>query len=267
MPVQTWRELFALIEQRIRDGTYPPGMKLPTIADLTAREGSSVIEGLISDGTWSKANIERAYRELAAYGLVVQRPRTGTIVRDTSVIAVPLSRYSKVLEPGGTRGPWETATAELGLDGQMIALGVEQLAAPAEVAEHLDLPQGDPVVLRRRHAMIGSDVVQLQSAWYPLDVAQAAGLDQAGKVTGGALGAMKAAGLVPYAGDETVQTRLPTKAEAAELGIGMMVPVLLIDRVTRDGDDRGRPIELVQIVATGDRVKLIYQGLRLDGHR
>ncbi|MFD8597666.1 GntR family transcriptional regulator [Kitasatospora sp. NPDC059646] len=275
MPEQTWRRLFSATEELIRTGRFPPGTKLPTIAELDPRQSSGrprsaeaallTAESENGDG-WSKANVERAYRELAAYGLVVQRHRTGTIVRDTSVIPIPLSRYGRVLQPGGRRGPWETATAEVGLDGRMVALDVQEVAAPDSVAAHLELPPGEPVVLRRRHAVVGSEVIQLQSAWYPLDIARTAGLNQPGKIAGGVLGAMRASGLTPVAGDEIVEARLPNKEEASELGIGLRVPVLLVSRITRLASDAAeRPIELVQSIAASDRIRLIYKGLLLDG--
>jgi GntR family transcriptional regulator len=251
MPRQTWRELSALLEGRIRDGTYLPGSKLPTMS------------ALIAEGLWSKSTIERAYRDLAERGVVVARSRVGTVVRDRSPIRVPLSRYGKVLRPGGSKGPWETATAEQGLDGRMISTGVETVEAPEAVRASLGLPPGAPVVRRSRHAILGEDVVQVQHAWYPDDIAQAADLGRPGKIEGGVFGAMVAAGLLPHEADEIVTARMPSKEEAASLSIGTAVPVLLVERVLRDRS--GRVLELLQIIGTADRLQLIYDRLPIKG--
>lgn len=246
-----WKALADRLEQEIRNGVHPPGTALPQILELVA------------NGEGSKATVSRAYQELEHKGLVTSRRGHGTVVRDRSRVRVPLSRFDGVLEPGGARGPWETATAEQGLDGRMEVdtPAAETFDAPADVAELLTLAPGAQVVRRKRRAMIGADVVALQEAWYPLDVAEAAGLDCPGKIQGGALGALISAGLLPAEADEYVTAEEPTSEQADRLAIGARVSVLVIDRVTRDRT--GRVIELVRITGAADRLRLVYSPLPL----
>lgn len=250
MPLQRWRDLADGLAERIDSGEFPPGAKMPTTIELMA------------DGE-SKPSIERAYRELVDRGLVVRKPRIGTVVRNRSRVRVPLSRYGSVLRPGGDNGPWETATASVGLAGSVILRSVERITATAAIASLLGVALNSPVIRRSRHALIAGDVVQVQDAYYPAELAAASGLDAPGKVIGGVFGALTAAGLGPQTADETVTARPPTKAEASELGIGERVPVLCIERVVRNGD--GQVLEVLRVVGAADRLELHYGGLPLVG--
>jgi GntR family transcriptional regulator len=240
-------ELHALIEQ----GTYPPGSTLPRITDLAEQRGLN------------EHTVRQAYGWLEDQGLVNVLKRHGTIVRDRTTIRVPLSRYGKVLTPGGTRGPWETATFELGLAGRMAMVDVGEVDADQSIAAALGLEPGTTVHRRRRRALIDEELHHLQTAFYPLDVAERAGLVGAETVIGGIYGAMSAAGWPPVDLDETVRARMPKPDEATELHIGSGVPLLLVERITRDRD--GRTVELLRITAPADRIELSYDRLPLGG--
>lgn len=240
-------ELRALIEQN----TYPPGSTLPRITDLAEQHG-------VNEHT-----VRQAYAWLEAQGLVNVLKRHGTIVRDRTVIRIPLSRYGKVMTPGGNRGPWETATADLGLDGRMTMIDVGQVPADNSVAAALDVEPGADVHRRRRRAMLGEEVHHIQAAYYPVDVAERAGLINAETIVGGIYGAMAGAGWPPADLDETVSARMPTPDETRELKTGAGVPLLLVERITRD--QTGRVVELVRITAPADRIELSYDRLPLPG--
>ena len=242
-----WQQLADRLRGQIEDGTYPPGAVLPPMDDLVAQ------------GAGARATVHQAYRALEAGGYVTMIRRRGTVVRDRTPIRVPLGRYGKVLRPGGTRGPWETATAAQGLDGGMRLTDVATEVPPADVAAELGLPTDALAVRRTRHATIADTVVQIQYAWYPQDIAAVTGLDGAGKITGGVFGAMTAAGMPPRTADEIVTARMPTTAEAAVLAIGQVIPVLYVQRITRDR--AGRALECLRIIGTADRLRLVYDAL------
>ncbi|WP_239935261.1 GntR family transcriptional regulator [Streptomyces sp. CBG31] len=250
MATPKWRALADKIAAQIEAGEYAPGEELPHIRTLVA------------EGEGSGATVHRAYQQLAAEGYVTSSRGHGTRVRDRRRIRVPLSRYGAVLAPGGAKGPWETATAAQGLNGGMTVLPPEQVVAPADVAAALRLAEGTRVIQRTRQATVDGDVVQTQTAWYPLEIATAAGLDQPGKIAGGILGAMAAVGLEAVDADEVVRAWSPSASEAAALSIGQTVPVLVVDRLTRD--QRGRPLEFVRITGAADRLELVYERLPLS---
>lgn len=245
-----YRELAADLRRRIDSGEFAVGSTLPRIMDLMDEYGLA------------KQTVRDAVGLLVDEGLVVTHKRAGTIVRSRTPVTVPLSRYAQVLTPGGSRGPWETATAEQGLDGEMKLVQVERVRAEADVAELLELRPGDQLVYRLRHAIIRpDDLVQIQQAWYPKDLAEAAGIATTEKIAGGIYGALVAAGHEPATAKETVTSRPPTEQEAADLRIGERVAVIAVERVTRDRT--GRPIEVLRAVAAADRLALVYDDLPL----
>ncbi|MDI3390481.1 GntR family transcriptional regulator [Streptomyces sp. B-S-A8] len=245
-----YRELAAELRRRIDSGEFAVGSTLPRIMDLIEEYGLA------------KQTVRDAIGVLADDGLVVTSKRAGTIVRHRTPVRLPLSRYRSVVEPGGTKGPWETATSAAGLDGEMRLLQVECGDAPADLAELLELSEGDPLVYRLRHAvLLPDDLVQVQHAWYPRSIAEVAGLDSAGKVHGGAYGALTAAGFRPRTASETVESRPPTPDEAAELRISGRVWVATLERLTRDA--QGQPLEVLRAIAPADRLKFTYDDLPL----
>ncbi|MFI8258881.1 GntR family transcriptional regulator [Streptomyces filamentosus] len=248
--MQGYRELAAELRRRIDSGEFEVGSTLPRILDLMEEYGLA------------KQTVRDAVGLLSDEGLVVTSKRAGTIVRNRTPVAIPLARYAQVLTPGGTRGPWETATAAQGLDGHMRLINVERVPAEADVAALLELQPGDGLVYRLRHAIIRpDDVVQVQHAWYPQALAEAAGIATTDKIVGGVYGALVAAGHAPATASETVAARPPTEQEAADLRIGGRIAVITVERVTRDQD--GRPIEVLRAIAPADRLQFVYDDLPL----
>ncbi|MFD3518493.1 GntR family transcriptional regulator [Streptomyces sp. NPDC058657] len=245
-----YRDLAAELRRRINEGEFAVGETLPRIMDLMA------------EYSLSKQTVREAVGLLVDEGLVVTSKRAGTIVRHRTPVAVPLTRYRQVLAPGGTRGPWESATAAQGLDGEMKLIQVDRVAAEDDVAQLLELTPGTGLVYRFRHAIIRpDDVVQLQHAWYPRDLAEAAGIATMEKIKGGVLGKLIEAGHQPATASETISARPPTEQEAADLRIGGRVYVVAVERVTKDRS--GKPIEVLRAVAAADRMKFIYDDLPL----
>lgn len=245
-----YRDIADELRQQIDRGDLPPGSKLPFTEDLMVRFSAS------------KSTVRAAVDVLAQEGLVLARRRYGTVVRDRRTVRIPLSRYRRSLESNGERGPFEAACEAQGLSGEMKTVDVGRVHDPV-VAALLGVTSEDALVFRRRQALIDSQVVQFQQTWYPLDVAQAAGLERREKIVGGVYRALIDAGIPAVEADERVGARMPTTEEAEHLGIGAAAPVLTIERVSRSND--GRPIEVLRVVAAGDRMDLAYEQLPLPG--
>ncbi|MGW6979629.1 GntR family transcriptional regulator [Streptomyces sp. NPDC054932] len=227
-----------------------PGDPLPSMRLVCEQFGATI------------TTVNRAYRLLQEEGLTTSKPGVGTVVRSRGRVRIPFSVYEAAMSPGD-KGPWERATAAQGLDGRMAVQPPEQTTAPADIAQALGVEPGAPAILRRRRAMIGDEVIQIQESWYPLDVARAAGLDAPGKIVGGILAAMAAAGLLPNEADHRVTAWVPTAEQAAELALGSRVSVLVVERITRD--EHGRVLEVARITGAADRMELVYERLPLAG--
>lgn len=245
-----YRDLAAELRRLIDTGQYQPGDTLPQISDLMETYGLA------------KQTVRAALAELANEGYVLTRRKYGTLVRDRRSLRLPLSRYGTVLTPGGAKGPWESACAAQGLDGRMRLVSVTTDEAPEDIANLLGIAPGAPITHRRRNAMIGDEVIQSQHAWYPKPLADQAGLSGASKIEGGVFGAMTEAGFPPLSADESVNAGIPTPEEAKELGIGIGVPVIRVQRITRTVDER--VMEVLRVSAPSDRVELVYDRLPIS---
>src|SRR5262249_52935999 len=160
--VSRWREIAEQLRRQIEDGTYPPGSRLPTEAEMTERYHVG------------RTALRQALARLTADGLLTARPRHGTFVRHRPV-RLPISRYAAMLDPDRADaglGPWETMCKAQGIDGRTEVVGVARLPAPEPVANRLDLDAGAQVVHRLRHMWADDRLAQVQDAYVPLAIAQ-----------------------------------------------------------------------------------------------
>lgn len=66
--IPRWRQVYALLEERIDSGAYPPGERLPSALDLVEETGISPVTA------------RRVLRELRTAGLAYMEPGIGTFV-------------------------------------------------------------------------------------------------------------------------------------------------------------------------------------------
>ncbi|MDT0306100.1 GntR family transcriptional regulator [Streptomyces sp. DSM 44917] len=250
--LKDYNELADELRRLIRNGTYAPGAPLPTVDALVQRYGLS------------RRPVREAIKVLVTEGLVNPgRGKRPTTVRDFTRIRIPFSRYSGVLAAGGSKGPWESALAAQGLEGEMKTVLVDQRPVGGETADLLGVAPGTEVVYRLRHACIADEVQQVQQAWYPPEVASQADLDRKTKITGGVYGALAESGLTPATATEVLRGRMPTREEATLMRTGSGVPLLTVERITRDPERR--VLELLRVTAPADRIEFVYQDLPLAG--
>lgn len=68
--VPRWRQVYAVLADRIADGTYPPGTRLPSLLELQEEFGIAVATG------------QKVLRQLRADNLAVMHPGLGTFVTE-----------------------------------------------------------------------------------------------------------------------------------------------------------------------------------------
>src|SRR5258708_35678101 len=76
----TYLEVSRTLEEKVRNGFYPPGSRLPPQRDLAVELGINV------------STVSRAYKELQARGLIVASKRRGSMVTGGAMPFVPASQ-------------------------------------------------------------------------------------------------------------------------------------------------------------------------------
>src|SRR5262249_15014380 len=81
---------------------------------------------------------------------------------------------------------WATEAAATGHRGTQRIAWAGQRTAPADATHALGLPDGAPVVARRRVVLLDERPVELADAYYPADIAAGTPLTSTAKIRGGA---------------------------------------------------------------------------------
>ncbi|MFD5552037.1 GntR family transcriptional regulator [Streptomyces goshikiensis] len=243
MSATRYEETAAHLRERIKEGDYPPGTKLPSVRTLEATYD-------VSSGT-----IRAALRILEAEGLVKTVLKSGIVVRNQTSRR-RLTRSSAITHDGtGYRFPAAAAVGEVWTPhGQPVA-SVEPV--PADVAAVFGLDPGTPVVRRRRvMSPEGEDPWDVIDTWIPpriITQAPQAGEPVTGK--GGYLARIEEAGHGPISWEETARADMPTKEESDLLGISTLMPVMRILRTGLSALD-GLPVECSAYAIPADRVEI-----------
>lgn len=242
-----YRQIADDLRQAIERGDYPAGTDLPTHRELAERYETTT------------ATIEHAVALLRDDGYVQPVPGHGTRVLGDRPVRLPFARYGQVLEPPGDFGPWETACASQGIQGELVFTGLGHEAASVHVADALDIEHGTPVIRRNREAHAAGQILQLQSAWYPADLIAGSALEAPTKAIGGAYRVLTAIGRRPTTATETITVRRPTADENTKL----RRPRTVIDirRITKDSNRI--PVEYLAVTCDSVRTVLSYDDLPL----
>lgn len=249
-PRPLYRDVAARLRARIVSGDLPPGAKLPTEPELVAAHQVSL------------NTVRQAIAVLRAEGLVVSRAPVGIYVRERPLVRLPAFRYSQAAREPGI-GPFTAATRRAGVAGDVVLLGVDRVAADAELAVRLEVDEGDEVVVRRRHLRVAGRPVQLYDGFYAasrVDGTPLGGGVEAGKL-GGVANTWAELGITPEVATEEVRARAASIVEAEQLQISTGMPVLTVTRVTRDTD--GQVLEVLRVVADAESVVFVYEDLPL----
>lgn len=141
-----YRQIKALILQRLEAGDWKPGAAIPSEIELAALFG-------VSQGT-----VRKAIDELGAENLVVRRQGKGTFVATHSEQQVQY-RFLRLEPDAGdldTEGP-----------AQRRMLDCRRTRAPAEVAKSLGIRTGDAVLHARRLLSFAGSATILEDLWLP----------------------------------------------------------------------------------------------------
>jgi GntR family transcriptional regulator len=159
-----------------------------------------------------------------------------------------------------TSDAWAAEATAAGRRGTQTIAWAREVPAATPVAAALDLPDGSPVVTRRRVVLLDDQPVELADSYYPPDIAVGTALAEPAKIRGGAAALLANLGHIAAEVLEDITARMPTDEEQAALQVGPSEPLLILARVSVGTD--GRPFEyaVMTMVARGRVLHYRTQG-------
>jgi GntR family transcriptional regulator, phosphonate transport system regulatory protein len=208
--VALWRQIANRLQQDIGAGTYPPGGRLPTEAELSQHFRVN------------RHTVRRALEELSRGGMVrVEQGRGSFVTEDVLEYAVEArTRFSEWIrrhnkEPSGR------------------VLQLKETAADQHVAAALGIRPGSKVVLLERLGFADDRPVSLAHHYFP--VVRMRGVLDALRGSDSITAALKAVGVTDYLRQLTrVTARLPNPNEAELLRMPRNRPLLVTENVNVD---------------------------------
>lgn len=232
-PENLWEQIATDIRGRIAEGEYAPGTRLPSEAQMIGAYGVS------------RPVVRQAIAALRAEGIVTVQHGKGAWVReqaaptgvlDRRIIRTGSGTKARYTEPGAyteAEEPTRYRTVTDAETGPMLGLGEGEACFAADRLL-IDAESGARVM----HRVV-----------VPFATADGTALEQdPHQAPAGIYTALAAAGHV-LSWQEQTAARMPTPDEAAALGLGEGVPLLVIRRVTRSAD---RPLLFEETRAGAD---------------
>jgi GntR family transcriptional regulator len=241
-PKPAYQQIANDIRQRILDGDYRSGDKLPTEADLMAEYGVSRIV------------IRNAVQALVSEGLVTTKRGSGMFVREQQPMRKRLSVDLYGKRPTGS--PMKRATEAEGRRSEWDWQSRRTTATKA-IAERLAVQPGDEVTKTTYRFFADEQPVMLSTSYEPYELTAGTPVEnpEGGSITG-VVPRMDAIGQHITHVTEDVNARAPRPYEAEQLEIAPGVPVITIVRTYYVGD---RPVETCDITVAADRYTLSYK--------
>lgn len=242
--VPAYRQVATDLRGKISDGTYPAGSKLPSERTL------------IGAYSVSRITIREAIGLLRSEGLVVAEHGRGVFVRATeSVVRLSRGRLSKAARDANQAYFLGDAAQNAFTPTVQVTIRFEE--ASPEHAAVLDVPPGTELLVRERLMLANGQPVQLATSRLPRELTRDTQAEDMDTGPGGIYSRLEDAGHKPDRYTELVKTRMPTRLETSALQLGSGVPVLVVQRIAYDTNDR--PVEVNDMTLTGDRYELLYE--------
>ncbi|GAA1778307.1 GntR family transcriptional regulator [Luedemannella helvata] len=239
-----YQRIASAIRTKITSGELAPGEQLPTEHEIAEQYGVA------------RQTVRNGLALLVSEGLIVsQRPRGHFVRRREHMIYRPqaesrpqpaspeMDRFCQQITEEG-RTPTQT-------------IDVSLIAAPADIAQRLELDEGTLIVARRRVRSINGEPVNINDSHFPLEIVKDSEIMSPADIPRGTNQALADLG---YAQDRAIDEyywRMPTPEESHRLSLGAGTPVVMhiVTGYTVDG----RPVRCTRNVLPGDRHMIVYE--------
>ena len=244
-----FRKIADEIRDRITTGEIAPGTKLPTESQLMDQYGMS------------RNTIRLALAALENEGLIATEQGRGSFVREWSSLTHHATRAERIDRPASSSA-FVAEAREAGFEpSTSFSMRIEP--AVAEVADRLRIPIDTFLVFRRVVRYIDGQVSSRQDSWYPMDVAESAGLNVPHDIEQGTVRAMASAGYIEVGHVDELTSRMPSPDEQQTLDVATGVPVIVYVRTAWTST---RPNRVTRTTFPADRNRVVYELGDLDAY-
>ncbi|MET8177236.1 GntR family transcriptional regulator [Streptomyces sp. NPDC005336] len=238
-----YRQLADALRRDIDNGVYPPGERLPSESELSARFDAS------------RNTVRNGLKLLVSEGLVTSSQGLGYEVRSHEVFELNASRFENLTFPQNGDS-YVTDVTNAGRRPHQ-TFRVEMKPAPDDVARRLKVEAGSTTVLRFCHRYVDDVPWSTQATYYPgWLIEQAPRLTEPGDIAEGTTRYLAEHGIEQVGYFDEIATRMPTPDEARLLEVGPGVPVLLW---TRTGHSKDKRIRCTITTFRGDLNRMNYE--------
>jgi GntR family transcriptional regulator len=240
------REVADDLRARILSGELAPGDLVPSEPELMQQYG------------YSRDTVRKAVAILLNEGLITNgqgRPRR---VRKHAPLEMPFAQSESRERAASRRNrgadAWVTDVAEQGRMADT-ELTVSIISAEPRIAAHLELEQGEPVVVRRHVRLVDGEPHNLSDTFYDPRLAEGTPIMYPRDIPRGVILYMQdEMGIVQDNFLYEFEARMPTPDEAQRLRIPAGVPVMIQYTTGYEGE---RPVKVTVTTWPADRARLI----------
>lgn len=226
-PVPAHYQLKQILLERVRDGDWAPASRIPSEAEIQMAYRVS------------RTTVRQAVLALVQEGFLRRERGVGTFVRPLK-LQEDLSHLKGFTEDMEERG--------LRAGARVVAVG--EVQADQQIRASLELPEGALVCRIERVRLADGQPISHELTYWRSDVGALLLQEDLADAPLYRLVEQKY-GFNLSGAHETIEAALPSPAQAEALSIRRDTPVLVIHRVTYDGD--GRPIECCHNTYRADR--------------
>ncbi|MFF8376345.1 GntR family transcriptional regulator [Streptomyces sp. NPDC015661] len=244
-PRSPHQKIAAELRRQITRGDLPPGSKLSSTAELMEQYGGV-----------ANTTVQKALQALKAEGLLEGLPGKGVYVRQHAQQSVEPIAYMRPAGPGEPY-PWMSEAAKRRQVGRAQLLAVEVVIPPKEVAEALQLEDGERAALRKQVLFLDEEPTELTRSYYPLSLVEGTAILEKKRIRGGTPTLLDAMGLPPREFVDELSSEIPTEEEVVALELPKDMPVLVAFRVVYS--DARRPIEVTLMTKAAHRFRMRYR--------
>jgi len=238
-PTPLYHQIYVILRDKIANGTYGTGARIPGEQQLACAFGVSRITA------------KRAVDELAADGLVVRRRGSGTTV---------ISRFRPPPVQGNLNGLLENLLA-MGLETEVEVLDFGYVVPPEDVRRALETRDGETVQKAVRLRRLDGEPFSCLTTYVPGRVARS--YTRGDLAVTPLLSLLERCGVVVSGAEQTITATLADTTVAATLGVGVGAPLLSLTRIVRD--QNGAAVEHINALYRPDRYQYHMRLSRVHG--